>query len=383
MQMGEKSIWKWVWIISPIFFILGIAVANFIFMNPTRSDLSDLATAANSLKQDIVAFKSPEANIAAHAWPAYQQGLIAELKGDQEFAQKNYAAARQAYLEAIYNFKKSAEPTTEPPPEKVAAARPQPPTLADPDRSNEETIKAQARKVYEKVLNEARQRTAREEKEKAVPAPAIPALAAAPKDTVDFAQREVERRHAEAVKTSMATAKMKVDKESFVEAPFQDAIKIEAKAEVAYAGNNFEQAEQLYKLAEGQYQKITNERANQLLREKERGETAQREIRRLLNSYKGAFENRDLQGLKTFFNGNFTAADEKAWSTFFRAAKTIKAKVADENIRLGDEAAEVNLAVLIDYANQKDIPQNPLAFKENWTLAERNGRWLVVSRQTR
>jgi len=383
MPVLGKSSLKGVSILLTIMTILLIGAAGGYFF--LRSSLgnapapSALAAAVVTLKQDLVALKSREANVAARAWPIYQIGLAAELKGDADFAGQNYEAARQAYLEAIFNFKKSLEPQQEMTLEKPPAEHSQPTSTTVRDRDEEETIKAQARKVYAKVISEERARLARVEKEN-VPAP--PPANAAPitvtKDTLSVLRNE-----AEAAKSSMAAAKMKVDPESQGEALFQEAAKIEVKAQVAFAENNFAQANRLYKLAEEQYLNVTRQLARAKQQEKERADAVQREVRGLIGNYQAAFDRRNAPGLKALFESGFTSDDEKAWTKFFQSVQGLKTNISGGNGQIDGDHVEVSLAVRIDYANHKGIKQNPLTFQERWTLAERNGKWMVVSRQVR
>jgi len=382
MPIGEKSISKSVGILLAVPTILLIAGGVFFF---TKSDSTNhpepsaLAAAVLTLKQDIVALKSQEANVAARAWSTYQLGLTTELKGDGEFAANNFEAARQAYLEAIFNFKKSLETPQEMTLEKPPAEHSQPTSTTVRDRDEEETIKAQARKVYAKVISEERARLARVEKENVpVPPPANAAPVTVTKDTL-----AVLRHEAEAAKISMAAAKMKVDPESQGEALFQEAAKIEVKAQVAFAENNFEQAGRLYNLAEEQYLNVMRQVTRTRLQEKERADAVQREVRGLIGNYQAAFDRRNAPGLKALFESGFTSDDEKAWTKFFQSVQGLKTNISGGNGQIDGDHVEVSLAVRIDYANHKGIKQNPLTFQERWTLAERNGKWMVVSRQVR
>jgi len=278
------------------------------------------------------------------------------------------------------------EPDTYQQDHKIEADKLELPTRIDSDPSEEVAIKTAARQVYEKALREERRRLAKETEEKAITPPANANIVAAPNDTLEVVQHSLAQSQAQAAQAYMLVAKTKVDQENSGEAPFQDAVKVEKEAELAYAESNFEQAGKLYQLAEAQYLKVVQaarERTRKRLQEKERQEIVQREARSLIDSYKTAFETRDLQGLKTLFESGFTAEDEKAWAKFFQSVKNIKANVTGENMQIGKDNAEVNFAVFIDYANHKDRRQEPLAIKESWTLAERGGKWRVVSRQIR
>jgi len=276
------------------------------------------------------------------------------------------------------------EPGTYQQEHKIEADKLEPPTRVDSDPNEEAAIKTEARQIYEKALREERRRLAKEKEEKVMAPPANANRVAAPNDTLEMVQRSLAQSQAQAAQAYMLVAKTKVDQENSGEAPFQDAVKVEKEAEVAHAANNFEAAGRLYRLAEAQYLKAAQaaqEKTRKLLQENDRQEAVQREVRSLIDSYKNAFENRDLQGLRTFFESGFRTEDEKAWAKFFQTVQDIKANVTGENIQIGKDNVEVNLAVFIDYANHKGRRQEPLALKESWTLAQRGGRWRVVSRQ--
>lgn len=89
--------------------IAGLAGWFFFVKQPGSQSISNLPEIVSSEKQKIIAIKSDarKANAGVLAADLFDLALKAEQRGDQQFANKNYEVAKEAYVEAADYFTKS------------------------------------------------------------------------------------------------------------------------------------------------------------------------------------------------------------------------------------------------------------------------------------
>ncbi len=381
MQYAKHFGTKTIWVGLLAFITIAIAGSAFFYKSArvNNGDRSERAVAL-ILKQDISDLKLKNVDVNTSS----VVGLLAELRGDKEFAKGNYDATRLAYVEAIYNFKKALEEsgnfngaTTENGTKSTVRE-----SFDENRNGGEAEITERTKALHAQILKKEPTRTPREQSQKQK------------KNSLSGVETETSKNdiHQGIASTSRLEAQEKINKADSTKVKFQEPIKLvlfpdsteiksqkPTKLEYIYSSkSDFEKTKEpklksAKPVLKPQHESIRNSRRYE--------ETAEVQLQNLLNRYKDSLNNSDLQGLKTLLNKHFKEEDEKAWSKFFKEVKDIKATVVGEDYRINNNNAEVVVAVSIDFSNYKGVKQNSLLFSELWALENQDGNWVVMSRK--
>ena len=370
MQYAKHFGTKTIWVGLLAFITIAIAGSAFFYKSArvNNGDRSERAVAL-ILKQDISDLKLKEVNITG-VWETFKIGLLAEIRGDKEFAKENYDATRLAYVEAIYNLKKAVDESGI-----YNGAAAENGTNSTVGESFDESRKGggveiteRTKALHAQILKKEPTRTTREQPQKQK------------KNSLNSIETETSKNniHQGIASKSRLEAQEKNNNVDSTEVKFKEPIKLELftpdSTEVKFQKPiKLDYLKSEKPVLKPQHESIRNSRRYE--------ETAEVQIQNLLNRYKDSLDNSDLQGLKTLLNKHFKEEDEKSWSKFFKEVKDIKATVVGEDYRINNNNAEVDLAVSINFSNYKGVKQNSLLFNELWVLEKQDGNWIVMSRE--
>jgi hypothetical protein len=366
-------------------------MAGWYFFQKSDSDESQLmkeAYAAAAMKQEIVGLKSrqldanaakrPRSEIALQ--PEFEIALRAELRGDEQYANKDYLASIKSYSEALSNFKKVLGEF-----EIDSLFLAQPKAGAEKGNAKQNPSSKQAADATDEIRNLSQQSLERERKLQAaaknkgmvgqsptVFTPELPIPITTPKVekkpdavTVAATAQEESRQKKDEAKNNRDAKPEKI----FATTP--EVVNREAP------DNKFAAADKSDESISG-----LDRGAQPEAQHKEQWEaTARRAIANLIGAYQNSLAAKDLDGLKALFHGNFINQNEKAWSDFFAQATDLHASVEGKNYKINGSESEVDLVITIHYSNRKGIRQKPLRYSEGWTLERQNGTWTVVARR--
>ena len=364
------------------------AVAGWYFFQRTGSEESKLmkeAYTATAMKQEIVALKAhqidansskrPGAEVVLQ--PEFEIALRAELMGDEQLTNKDYAAAIKSYSEALSNFKKALGEF-----ETGSLSQTMPQVAPDQDNAKPTPLSKLAsdpadeiKKLSQKALDRERQLLATAEPQMMIDQkkPAVfPAEPSAPKSTLNV------EKNAGAITSAVDT--QAANRQKIKEAKSNGEAKPEELSAAAPEIVSRETPDKKFASADTS-NKPKSEPGRGAQTEAQEEETAKRAIANLLGAYQNSLAAKDLGGLKTLFQGTFSIQNEKAWSDFFAQATDLRASVEGKNYQLNDSRGESDLVITIFYSNHKGIRQKPLKYSERWTLERQNGNWSIVARR--
>lgn len=297
-----------------------------------QSDLETIRAAVRSIQQEVLREKAAAEQAKAKTLAAeqFEQGEENEAAGTNNFQQgtkSGLVAAQEYYAAARDDYLKAGELAME-------AAR------------EAEEFGARARR--EKEAEAQRERDAREKR----------------------------RQTAEAARSAMQGAKQQVPgtfSERSANPTYDIAAELETQADEQFQAGNFQEASVNFQEAEKLYTQANNELTT-LLKMKRADETEKRKIEaartdivKIIAAYKNSLETEDAAKLsQTFY--------EDRWKDLFKRADKIKVEVYDQNIQLGNKAAEVSFRFDISYEMGGEIVRNP-PVRKNWQLEEINGNW--------
>jgi hypothetical protein len=216
------------------------------------------------------------------------------------------------------------------------------------------------------------------------------------------------KQDADARRTEMNQAKQNVpgqDQERRTSSSYRQALAIEGTAERMYQSGDFKGARDAYSqagrlfgdagteiatartnakaateakktLAEGG----EPEKKDPARAEREAREASEREIQRMVQSYKEFLEKGDLTGLTALLRLN--ADGQNTWSGFFRDSEQRKVTIEDIQNDLGRGNARVSFKVRMSYYNKiTNSTETPPEFTRLWTLEADNGNWKIVTQK--
>lgn len=346
MPFIENFSFRIVWIgaITLIFAVLCVLLFSLNTKVENHSALVQLALMATTLKQELVNLKLQESTLTPEGRESYQIGLLAELKGDSEFAQQKYESTQKAYKKAIYFLQMAFEElndstfveSTENIATSVNAGIVEGAWLID-----EVEIKLEAKKIYENTIEKELSNLVFEQKNR----------------------RREKALNIEAANHTTAVVEPKSERteDEYQPTDLKQKVQVESEPEPSLIVNSSDLGNSLtavdYVLIE---QKIEN----------------------LIQRYEESLNNKDLQGIKILFAGHFTEGDEKTWKDFFDQIKKLRVKVLRENVEIGGRNADVILSVFIEYLSHDSPKAMRRGFVESWILEVQNGQLVFSSRKT-
>ena len=108
--------------------------------------------------------------------------------------------------------------------------------------------------------------------------------------------------------------------------------------------------------------------------EREAREAVQRDVRRMLDSYRVAIEQGDLKALSTLLGLN--ADGQKKWSLFFNNTEERKVSTELSDVSLDGASALARFRWKIAFQSA-NTPQSQEVMKQ-WELQQDNGSWKIV-----
>jgi tetratricopeptide (TPR) repeat protein len=114
-------------------------------------------------------------------------------------------------------------------------------------------------------------------------------------------------------------------------------------------------------------------------KEKEEREAAQREIQRLLDTYRETMERGNLQGLTSLLNLNQEKQAE--WSAFFGASEERKVVIDGVEMDVSRDNARVNFKVRMSFYNKAANTTQKLENMRSWGLELDNSSWKVITQK--
>ena len=193
------------------------------------------------------------------------------------------------------------------------------------------------------------------------------------------------------------------DKDKKANANYAKALDLEAagarqfqNGDFAAAGSSFAQAKDFYAQANSEIaaslrntkapdtenreaEKREAEKKEAERRETEKREAALRDINGIIAKYKDSFERADVQTLKSLLK--FNDDETRNWSEFFKNADDIKANIETRSVDINGNNANVKLQVRLSFTNKTKGETQKSDFPQNWVLEGANGKWEVVSRK--
>jgi len=401
-----------------------VALAGWqLLFNSEEKTPPDLSGPAAAARESMNAAKAGAQEAGAETWAVatYQVATQAEQDGNAEFAAGNYTAAKKNFEQAagmFANAKSAAQTNMDAAADDISLGKLK--EMVEATRRGMLQEKSAAEKVGSKrVADELFAAAANQESEgeRYFAAGGKENLSAAQKSYLTAragykrAREEAERRAraaaakagAEAARSDMAEAKRQVAgsaEERKNNSKYLQAVNVEAAAEGQFqnedfgaAQNSFTQAQSLYaeaakelfdaaaeRLQAAQKSNLAaaNESKDRLALERQRQESARRDIEKLLAQYRACFENEDFNQLQAVLGNGFTKGDE-VWSGFFKQMQSLKVELGEETYQIAGKNAEVKFSFRMDYKNEKDVKQPAVNLRETWKLAETNGKWVIVT----
>jgi tetratricopeptide (TPR) repeat protein len=125
--------------------------------------------------------------------------------------------------------------------------------------------------------------------------------------------------------------------------------------------------------------KKESEKKDPAVREKEERETAQREIRRLLEDFRVSMEQGNLKNLTTLLN--LAPEKQKEWSLFFGASEDRKVTMEIVELDVTQDNARVNFRVKMSFFNQAANTTQSTENMRQWSLQGDHGVWKIVTQK--
>ena len=185
------------------------------------------------------------------------------------------------------------------------------------------------------------------------------------------------RSEADAARVDMKKVKETISPGSYSSPAFQEASQTEYKGNDAYGKNKWDKAHDYYQSAKLLYQAVQHTSLEKNIAKADK-DVAQNHIDGIVQNYKNALESRDIHALKNLLN--FSKREERTWKEFFENTINLSCKVGGKNIEIKGTEAKVELQILLTYMNKRGRKWQNRNFPVRWTLSEKEGRWIIVSR---
>ncbi len=144
----------------------------------------------------------------------------------------------------------------------------------------------------------------------------------------------------------------------------------------ALSQGNFVSAQKSFETAAVQYRALTDQAQSAV---KASGPTADELITKLSEKYSKALAAEDIELMNQLIS---LSKDEKSgWQQFFDFASAIESQIEQQSLNVNGDKAELSFLVKLSYDNTSTGKRDQRNINNKWSLAQRNGAWVVESRQ--